>query len=225
MRPKTVTANLFAELPPELRNRTYELHLNETAKAWMARKQKKKRQRFEKMYHAWHEPPLLRTSKQIRREAAPMFYKTQHFYINDGLNAIILPRYINKIRSVVQWCGPGPFKKLDMYIRVGAWEKLGEILQLLELMRTSRFEPANQEYRPRVLMRSTGPVKQASETSIFRMASNEFSALQRVFEQAMAMGRKARDEEWTKEKLEGQFALWKKKALSTRGREGKRKKK
>lgn len=105
-------------------------------------------------------------------------------------------------------CGRQPFKKFIVCMGGAIWPNLPNLLRLLETMRETGFEPARVEYKPeeRKLTSSyNGKIKTSqfvSSDSIFWMGNMEHGGVQEVLENALRLGRRAREEAWSKEKLE-----------------------
>jgi len=93
-----------------------------------------------------------------------------------------------------------------------AWPYLANMLPLLELMRAKGFEPADEDYTPRApdmpTVASIFRKKSAKLSSIFIWRAPREEALEEILEKAILLGRKARDEEWTKEQLKIKFNLF-----------------
>ncbi|KAK5125767.1 hypothetical protein LTR85_012043 [Meristemomyces frigidus] len=78
-------------------------------------------------------------------------------------------------------------------------------------MRATGFEPATREYQPRERESYTDHAgKQKTrlalgENSIFSLSNSDHGAVEQVLERAVSLGRRARDEEWTQERLIEEF--------------------
>lgn len=208
--PKPETPDLISSLPAELRNPIYECTIAAAV--------------FDTAHgadrlNAWYELPLLQTCKQIRKDASPMWYKAQSFCMYAGEEPDKVAIYVGKLRSVIDRCGPNPFKKFYFCIpaQYSLWPKLDEILPFLDFIRETGFEPATEEYKPNLSVRGQDR-KAVNYSSVFSMPSANHATLQRVLEDAVTLGRKARHEDWSEEKLAAQFAAWKKIQQSRRGR-------
>ncbi|KAK4547537.1 hypothetical protein LTR36_000494 [Oleoguttula mirabilis] len=195
MRPRPDTPDLMQTLPPELRNRIYHLALPGQAHLKLPCK----------------EPPLLRTSLQIRSETAPIYFGNSTVYINGRLDLPTFAVAIKPIADIVRECGTRPFKDLVIRMNGAVWPHLDELLPFLEIMRANEFEPATKEYKPSERETYTDyPGKEKTRLpvgtdSIFSLSNEEHGAVEQVLEKAVTLGRRARDEQWTKEELAKAF--------------------
>lgn len=189
-------------LPPELRNRIY-LEILPTNQYYGTAP-----------YCTRTKLPLLQVSKQIRAETACIFYGNNRFGIQFRLDSVDFATGIQQCRSIVKTCGPRPFLELRLS-QLGTNTKIlphiAKLLPLLELMRDLKFEPdrnfvpgdhTNREDKARSI---------ANGRSLFQNVL--YSAVHDALGRAMALGRRARDEEWTQAQLEQRFAEFVKFAL------------
>jgi hypothetical protein len=209
LRPKPNSPNLLFKLPPELRNRIYELVLP-------------RRPPLQPVYYyaearlQWKEPPLIRTSKQIRHEALPMFYAVNEFTLLASEN--LLARMANRLREViVPSCGPKPFSNFHIDVRGPPMAFLPCMLPLLEIMRSTGLELASEEYQldmkdiPRKVYE-----RRPLDSSVFRMGEYDMVG-QYLYEKAMSLARRAHEERWTAERLELRFKHFTKQLQLRRG--------
>ncbi|KAK3619699.1 hypothetical protein LTR56_023850 [Elasticomyces elasticus] len=183
----------FTKLPPELRNRVYELVIP----------------RGERILGPWTEPSILRVSKQIRKETSPIYYKYNEFtqrvrfeVFDTGKRVHGEPggRFkaaVRKLASIVKICGVHPFGKFRLQFTGEVTRYISHVLPLLELMR-SGFEPEDE-------------IDEAAEeqtyASIFIPLPPTFgnSNLLASFDRAVRLGRRAREQGWEEEKLKERF--------------------
>ena len=138
-----------------------------------------------------------------------MFYKKHQVFCGIHLDSTRLVALLQKIPQVISVCGPAPLMKFKLHFIGSVWEHLQFLLPLLEFMRSTRFEPADQEYQP--MIKQPGPGKARSHKasslySIFSMQSDDHGVLQEALERLVALGSKAQDSGWSKEKLATEFA-------------------
>ncbi|KAI7331231.1 hypothetical protein KC367_g8743 [Hortaea werneckii] len=195
MTPQNETPNLMQTLPPELRNRIYELCLPDFVSTWLP----------------CEEPALIKTCRWIRSEMRPIFWGNM-----PGINlmfSLSSPRFkytIETLTSIVNTCGKSPFKKISFYVTGSTRPHLINLLPLLEMMRATGFDPANGTYEPRIRYFITTEGKSVkrqstSSSSIFHMMNGAHGALQEDLETAFALPRRAREEGWTAERFETEF--------------------
>ncbi|KAK3634942.1 hypothetical protein LTR56_005808 [Elasticomyces elasticus] len=183
----------FTKLPPELRNRVYELVIP----------------CGERVLGPWTEPSILCVSKQIRRETSPIYYKHNEFtqrvrfeVFDTGKRVHGEPggRFkaaVRKLASIVKICGVHPFGKFRFQFTGEVTRYIAHVLPLLDLMR-SGFEPEDE-------------IDEAAEeqtyASIFIPLPPTFgnSNLLASFERAVRLGQRAREQEWEEEKLKERF--------------------
>ncbi|KAK5733649.1 hypothetical protein LTR17_009502 [Elasticomyces elasticus] len=183
----------FTKLPPELRNRVYELVVP----------------CGERMLGPWTEPSILCVSQQIRRETSPIYYKHNEFtqrvrfeVFDTGKRVHGEPggRFkaaVRKLASIVKICGVHPFSKFRFQFTGEVTRYIAHVLPLLELMR-SGFEPEDE-------------IDEAAEeqtyASIFIPLPPTFgnSNVLASFERAVRLGQHAREQGWEEEKLRERF--------------------
>lgn len=199
LRPKKGTPDLMLHLPPELRNNIYELLFLPEPLPKRA---------------SWKEPPISQTCKQFRHEALPVHYRRNNFMLRVSLDSGAMNSVVKRIETIVSMCGHKPFGYLHIGVHGSIWHKLEEFLPLLETMRATGFEPASQEYR---LAEKTDRIRYVSESSVFLMERCNFGNAQFVLEKALSLGRRARSEEWTAERLARRFKELAKSQRSKRG--------
>ena len=163
---------------------------------------------------------MLQTCKQIRHEALPVYYGNNKFELYTSLNGKELKTCINRLYSIVQICGPKPFANFQIRIKGSVWNNLSEggLLQLLELMRATGFDPVSQRYQPPSQAIGFRPTV---HSSVFRMAGSNYGNAQFVLEKALSLGRRARAEGWTQERLAKRFGGLAKDQYKKKGREAK----
>ncbi|KAI6797774.1 hypothetical protein KC363_g288 [Hortaea werneckii] len=212
MTPQNETPDLMQTLPPELRNRIYELCLPEFVSTWLP----------------CEEPALVKTCRWIRSEARPMFWGNQT-RVKARLNPVS-PGFkitVEALASIVKTCGKAPFKEISFWIFGPIRPCLTNLLPLLEMMRATGFDPTAEPYEPNPKYFTTADgesVKRQSITrdSIFRMQGVTHGPLQEDLEIAFALPRRARDEGWTAEKFETEFkAFVKRKGTKPRPKKAK----
>jgi hypothetical protein len=197
LRPKHDTPNLLLKLPPELRNRIYELVLPRKPPA-------------EPVFYyievnlQWKEPPLIRTSKQILHEALPMFYAINEFTVFAG-NGMIdkVAQRLEKI--VIPLCGPKPFSNFHIDMRGPLMDLLPYMLPFLEFIRSAGLELSTEAYEldakdiPKAMTE-----RLALDSSVF--CTHKYGMVEQyIYEKALALARRAREESWTAERLESRF--------------------
>ncbi|KAK3715853.1 hypothetical protein LTR37_006836 [Vermiconidia calcicola] len=190
IRPHEESPNLLLTLPPELRNHIYEL-APPVPDA-----------RLFPIIRSRYGLALLMTCKQIRCEGSSVYFGRQCCFITINLDKDRLEKHIEKLSAIVLLCGPKPFKRLTIHVKGSVWERLDMMLGLLEFMRRTGFEPATGEYQ---LPRTSKDLCNVSNTSVFRMKKIAFGKVQFILEKALALGRRARDEQWTEERLATHF--------------------
>jgi hypothetical protein len=165
--------NLFMKLPPELRNRVYELVLPPSIED------------FRLPYTVrvklnWNEPPMAQTSKEVRAEIIPMFYAKHEFTMLAISDRDFFKKMVQRLKNVVvPLCGPNYFTHLPIDVRGSSeWiyvNFLPQLLPLLELMRATGFEPAKEISQ---LEASNIPAevrhRQLSASSCFRMSNKTY---------------------------------------------------
>ena len=77
------------------------------------------------------EPGLLHASRQIRREAAPIHYSQNSFIMELSVSPDEMAWTVQKLRSIVDICGPEPFRHFQLRIRGPIREKFYGLLPLL----------------------------------------------------------------------------------------------
>ncbi|KAK4956605.1 hypothetical protein LTR10_006132 [Elasticomyces elasticus] len=183
----------FTKLPPELRNRVYELVIP----------------RGERILGPWTEPSILRVSKQIRKETSPIYYKHNEFtqrvrfeVFDTGKRVHGEPggRFkaaVRKLASIVKICGVHPFGKFRLQFTGEVTRYIAHVLPLLELMR-SGFEPEDE---------IDEVAEEQTYASIFIPLPPTFgnSNVLASFERAVRLGQRAREQEWEEEKLKERF--------------------
>ncbi|KAI7221453.1 hypothetical protein KC333_g1752 [Hortaea werneckii] len=212
MTPQSETPDLMQTLPPELRNRIYELCLPELRSRFVPCK----------------EPALLKTCRWIRSETRPIFWGNMPgVYATFSLSSPRFKYTVETLTSIVKTCGKSPFKKMSFYVLGPTRPHLINLLPLLEMMRATGFDPTNGTYEPCIehCVTSTGkPAKRqlTSSRSIFHMLNQGRGALQEDLETAFALPRRAREEGWTAERFETEFkAFVKRKGTKLRPKKAK----
>jgi hypothetical protein len=127
---------------------------------------------------------------------------------------------LRNIRRLVKLCGPSPFGSFEMFMQdSGCYFRLDHILGLLEVMRTTDFEPCRGYVPGKALWADQRADSIASGGTI--LSPNQFylgGDHTLVTGKAVAMGRSAREEGWSKAKLEERFAEFLEKAQTVRVR-------
>ncbi|KAI6912542.1 hypothetical protein KC318_g8222 [Hortaea werneckii] len=212
MTPQSETPDLMQTLPPELRNRIYELCLPELRPRFLP----------------CEEPALLKTCRWIRSETRPIFWGNMPTVFADI--RLCSPRFkstVETLTSIVKTCGKSPFKKISFYVTGSTRPHLINLLPLLEMMRATGFDPTNGKYQPdsKHIITITGKSvirKYISRSSIFNMRDGNHGPLQEDLETAFALPRRAREEGWTAERFETEFkAFVKRKGTKPRPKKAK----
>lgn len=215
MRPKEETPDLLQTLPPELRNRIYELCLPYLEPP---------------EYHdlPCEEPALLKTCRWIRNETGPMFWgNIPEVRAACDLSSAGFRYTVDALTTIVKTCGKSPFKKISFYVLGSTRPHLINLLPLLEMMRVTGFDPTTGSYEPRPMYFPTRAGKSAKRQyttggSIFIMQSFTHGPLQADLESAFALPRRAREEGWTAQRFETEFkAFVKRKGKSPRPKKAK----
>ncbi|EME88620.1 uncharacterized protein MYCFIDRAFT_79974 [Pseudocercospora fijiensis CIRAD86] len=161
------------------------------------------------------EPPILMAAKYIRKEASPMYYGNIQWYfrIPDGPGFFELA--VEKWRSVVALCGPRPFTSFQVWFPSESFHLehvLEEVYALVKLIHDTGFEPdpkyvPGDGVRPEVKARSIASGRRLFNTGRKRGAAS-------ILGRAVALGRRARAENWSQEKLAERFSTFVKVARS-----------
>ncbi|GAB1738568.1 hypothetical protein NU219Hw_g3372t1 [Hortaea werneckii] len=211
MTSQSETPDLIQTLPPELRNRIYELCLPE----------------LESLLLPCEEPALIKTCRWIRSETRPIFWGNMpEVSVRLTLSSPKFKDTVEALTSIVKTCGKSPFKEMSFYVHGSTRPHLINLLPLLEMMRATGFDPTNGTYEPfiKYCVTSTGkPAKrQLTTRSIFHMMNVGRGALQEDLETAFALPRRAREEGWTAERFETEFkAFVKRKGTKPRPKKAK----
>ncbi|KAI7548956.1 hypothetical protein KC331_g4092 [Hortaea werneckii] len=212
MTPQSETPDLLQTLPPELRNRIYELCLPELGSRILP----------------CEEPALIKTCRWIRSETRPIFWGNMPEV--SAIFSLSSPGFkdtIEALTSIVKTCGKSPFKEMSFYVHGPTRPHLINLLPLLGMMRATGFDPTNGTYEPCIeyCVTSTGkPAKRqlTSSRSIFHMLNLGRGALQEDLETAFALPRRAREEGWTAKRFETEFkAFVKRKGTKPRPKKAK----
>ncbi|KAK4902781.1 hypothetical protein LTR27_000720 [Elasticomyces elasticus] len=181
----------FTKLPPELRNRVYELVIP----------------CGERILGPWTEPSILCVSKQIRRETSPIYYKHNEFtqkvrfeVFDTGKRVHGEPggRFkaaVRKLASIFKICGVHPFGKFRFLFTGEVTRYIAHVLPLLELMR-SGFEPEDE---------IDETAAEQTYASFFITGGLADPGDIAPFERAVRLGRRARAQGWEEEKLKERF--------------------
>ena len=184
IRPRPETPNLIMQLPTELRNRIYELIVLVPEHKY----------NFATKLKPLIEPELFRTSKQIRQEGLPIYYGNGWFELVDTLDGVGFEAFTKRLYGIVDTCGPKPFKDFKLRLKgydTFIWRTLESVLQLLELMRATGFEPACEDYVQG--RKNAQGRRKAVESSLFRVGRS--GNVQFVLEKSLSLARRARVEE------------------------------
>ncbi|RMY68352.1 hypothetical protein D0863_07180 [Hortaea werneckii] len=212
MTPQSETPDLMQTLPPELRNRIYELCLPELRPRFLP----------------CEEPALLKTCRWIRSETRPIFWgNTSNVLVSCQLSSPRFQLTIEALTSIVKTCGKSPFKKITFYGIGAIRPHLIKLLPLLKMMRATGFDPTTGSYEPKPMYFTTNSGKSVkrqytTRDSIFIMENFTHGTLQEDLETAFALPRRAREEGWTAKRFETEFkAFVKSKGTRPRPREAK----
>lgn len=198
LRPKPDTPNLLLTLPPELRNRIYELTVFDNYTS-----------RLTSVSWPWKEAPILRIQcKQIEDEAACIYYGSVNVSFTASLLEEKWAMFLQNLRAIVHTCGQHPFKGFHIVIMGQVWERLDNLLPLLEFMRSSGFEPACATYQERRDRPGSYGNRIHSPSSVFSTTTYASGNAQFVLEKALSLARRARVEEWSAERLAKSFAIF-----------------
>lgn len=195
MTPQSETPDLMQTLPPELRNRIYELCLPSAKHRGVP----------------CREPALLKTCRWIRSETRPIFWgNTSKVFISCQLSSPRFKYTVEALTSIVKTCGKSPFKNITFFVTGSTRPHLINLLPLLEMMRATGFDPTNAEYKPDRQIFTTKEGKSVkrqyeSSNSTFLMRSSAHGPLQEDLETAFALPRRAREGRWTVEHFETEF--------------------
>lgn len=174
-------------LPPELRNRIYTevVPQNESYD----------------MENGSPKLPLLLVSKQIRTEAACIWAGNNRFLIRARLESRKLDAAIRWCQRIVETCGPRPFYNLRISLLNAAKDiliNLAGLQPLLHVIRVFHFEP-DKDFQPGDALKwDHKSCSIDSGSSLFYCAGRRRDVLGR----AIALGRRARVEQWSGEKLD-----------------------
>lgn len=184
-------------LPAELRNRVYEELLATNRRISTSKRTAKKRCMT----------GILCTSKQIREEALPIYFGNNKIRVDiRALSETHISRKALWLSSIVEKYGCRPFLSLRFYVDLVAWQGLGNMLPLLEVIRRTGVSFDRDEAA------DTG--EYYSCKGIIECSGN-FSRLEEALGQALAIGRNAYERGWSKKQLKQRYDNFVELELST----------
>jgi hypothetical protein len=190
--------NHFRKLPAELRNMIYYLVLVGDESNYVRPRKYLRRKRSPPGTPAhWKEPALLQTSKEIRYEASIIHYKNSRFFLS--IEAPEMAGTCEWIDSVVERCGPKPFKYFYLTITQLSWEQLRNLLPLAKLF-------YNCDIVPPTVSRSTDPVERNPAFVLATVSLGYHIAA--ATDQALILGRKIRVNDGTTKQFSIEFDKW-----------------
>ncbi|KXT00035.1 hypothetical protein AC578_4872 [Pseudocercospora eumusae] len=204
--PSPKSPDLLHTLPPEIRNLIYALLMPDTSLIFWPPVV------FDR---ECVQPPILLTAKYIRKEVSPMYYgRIEWVFRIDNTPGSFKSR-AEKWRDIVALCGPKPFKSFQIWFDDPAFQLedvIEEVYALVELIHDTGFEPdldyaPGDGVRPEVKARSI-----ASGTRLFHTGRKRGAGP--ILGRAVALGRRARSENWSKKKLAERFSTFVKVARS-----------
>ena len=204
---KTDSVDQVSTLPPELRNRVYELSLPMHGAVHI------NPQRASGLKVGRSQVGLLRASRQIRREALPVFVcNNQLIYHLDPFIKTTVQRMCVWLSSITSVCGNNAAFNIKLaFPRGPVWTNLEAMPPLLELMRHTGQDLASERsilrYNKAIRTGSLKAPTKAAKYSIFSMDySDGLLMTQEVLEKAVRLARRARVEGWSRDGLEKRYA-------------------
>ncbi|KJX93061.1 hypothetical protein TI39_contig4425g00001 [Zymoseptoria brevis] len=195
---KPDTPDLIMSLSPELRNIIYELYVDDPGLLPYG---------FESdNCIARPEPALLRASRSISAEVTPMWYSSQRVYISCDTHYNTVERSMRRVRRLTLLIGPSPFLSFGIKFISYKWWRIEKLIDLLEAMRASGFEPCNGYVSGDGVPAEEKIRSIASGCSILEIPTKGGEKFREPVGRAIALGRRARDEGWSQAKLAEHFA-------------------
>ena len=212
--PKAATPDLIMSLPPELRNHVYELALVERTFIFAVPRTKTSASRNPR--------GLLRTSKAIRSETLPIYYGRNGFLPDvEAFDEARFSVIASWLEGVVKVCGRQPFNRLlwclpqsiPLIFAVGAASisyRLFSLRRLVEVVHTSGIDLVDEIYKNRhgYLPRNRNIskagrlyVEGVEEVEDIKLWAGQSAAVM----QALQLGKRAHDEDWSAARLEKEF--------------------
>jgi hypothetical protein len=182
-----------------LRNRIYELSFEDESVA-IERNNK--------------EPALLQVSKAIGTEATRLYYGSRRYFflmstscvsddpVEEISKAVCEAR---KLGRLVKLCGKSPFLSFEFLSMCDNCVCLEDLLGLLEVVRATGFEPDKEYIAGNGTRRQEKARSIESAKSMVHTHSREHQRASVAIARAIAMGRRARDREWSTLKLVKRF--------------------
>lgn len=206
LRPRaTAPKSTFLSLPAELRNTIYELTLTPMKTTTTIRAAQNRVSRGQKTRNrtraSWSEPALLRTTREIRREALPVYY---------GGTAFRLAVFLEDMGAASAWLASvvrasgakTPFLSLTFVVHREAWAKLEFFRPFLTLARDVGMDLARAKEVKGKLVDAGRP-----GPPTFEMSRCTGPYIQRAFADMMELGKLAHEEGWSDEVLNLEFGL------------------
>lgn len=148
----------------------------------------------------WTEPGILKSSKKIRREASAMYYKSNKFILT--LHLAEMEKATAWLRNIINRCGPDPFHQFSFYMTKFFWADLDNAHALAKLWfeHDLVLNPVFFAYDP--------PSTEEFAVEIFTMDDWIRKTYSAALEEATVLGKRAREENWSEELLDLEFATW-----------------
>lgn len=194
-------------LPPELRICIYEftldykhtistIHLNPKSDKYTNKRPKYKN--------------LLRVSKQISKEALPVYYGVNSFiYHIDSFDSAQFQLAADRLRYVISNCGIKPFGTFKFHITGSIWSDLRAILPLLQFMRETGFYPStaadSEHYQQALESGERGRLVDAASHSMFILHNADCVHALRALEEAVRLAKGAHLRKASQDIFAGEF--------------------
>jgi hypothetical protein len=179
-------------LPPELRTSIYEYALAKSRTINL---------HHQTDYGLCTGPGLLRVSKQLRREALPIYFKVNAFSIH------VLLAHLDKLASWLEvsakLCGSKVFGGLQFQVQWCPWSDLPRAKGLVQLLAADVLELDLSRIDTRLPIRMAG----ASQLGCLFVMNDLQGGMyvQRALEEAVLIGAAAREQKWSLSRVSQQF--------------------
>lgn len=170
-------------LPAELRNEIYELALVSDNQVLISSE-----------YEQEMLPGLFTTSKQIRLEASTIYYNNNTFKAHVEVKRI--ESFALWLRSRTAELGLRPFEDLRIVIPLSCWEEIFLFFPIIKVVHETGIEVREKPY----------DINDA-ETATFLLCTCYGWESERTLEEAVMLGRTAREEKWSAERLRDAFEI------------------